>query len=452
MSAHGLGSDVAYRLRPTLRSSVCFLATLALLGIWLHRVSILYRDGGLFRVLGIDWSLYAAQALLVRAGQTQVMYDLDHIDATLQSFVVYTTNPAEPLAAGPVVYPPLFAWLNIPLTVPSPPVGFELWTALNLVGVAYLAWRAAQVLPGTRWILVFLALLITVPIAQGLIVGQPTVLLACAMAECYLALSRGRDFRAGLWLSLLLLKPQYGLLFAPILIWKQRWTTVAGAALGGLVIVGLSVLVVGPMALLTFPAAMTEYGDFGGGALIAPGLMINWRALILWLRPSIGQENGFLLTSALGALTVVAILPIWRGRWSARSAAFPAQIATTLLATVLVNYHSHVHGAALLAVPLAATLAQRRTSQISQLAILALAFAPTVLIVAGQHWFLGMLVEQRPLDTLIWSPLVQVLLVAAMAGLVLDVARQRQPAAVKLHQLVMRDESNQRPDAGVHVT
>lgn len=437
------------RRRLTPRASASYLALLVLLGIWLHRVYVIAHDTGLFRVLGIDWALYAAQTRLLRTGQSAVMFDLGWIDATLQSFAVYSANPAEPLAAGPVVYPPIFAWLNVPLTVPPPPAGFALWTVINLLGLAWLARRVAHVLPGAPWALSALALAVTVPIAQGLIVGQPTVLLACAMAECYVSLRSGKDVRGGLWLAVLLLKPQYALLIGPILIWKRRWAVVGGATLGGLLILSLSVALVGS-AMLALPAAMTEYASFGGGALVAPGLMINWRALILWLRPSIGSESGLVLTVVLGALTVLALIPVWRGPWRAQSNAFPAQLSATLLATVLANYHSHVHGAALLAVPLAATLAQPRTSRRSRVLIVLLAFAPTVLIVALQHWFVGMVILQRPLDVLIWSPLAQVLLAGTLASLVVDVVAQRKPTFAVPQ--VTRDVSSQRPDAGVHVT
>jgi hypothetical protein len=431
----------------TWRTPVAYAVVLAVTLVWLHRVWVIFSDTGLFRVLGIDWALYSSQTLLLRAGQTAVMYDLSQLDAMLQSFARYTTDPAEPLAAGPVVYPPIFAWLNLPLTLPPPPVGFELWTLVNLLALGWLAFRTAQVLRGVPWALVFLALLVTVPVAQGLIVGQPTILLACALGECYLALREGRDLRGGLWLSVLLLKPQYALLIGPILIWKRRWSAVGGAALGCAAIVLISVALVGPEALRGFPNSAAQYGSFGGGALIAPGLMVNWRALILWLRPSIGDTSGLALALILGLLTIAPVLVVWRGRWHARSAEFPAQFSVTVLATILANYHSHVHGAVLLALPLAATLAEESTSRRSRWAILTLAFAPTLLIVVIQHWLIGMVVLRQPLETLIWSPLAQLLLVAAIASLTVDVVDLRRRAP----QLT-RDETSQRPAAPVQVT
>jgi hypothetical protein len=408
-----------------------YVVGLALLVVWIHRFWLIGVDTGLFRIVGLDWALYAAQALVLRSGEPQSIYALDRIDAALQAFRVYTTSPAEPLGVGPIPYPPIFALLVSPFTLLPPPLGFGLWTLLNLASAIYLAWRVSQVMPAAGFARAALAVLISAPIAQGLLVGQPTALLGCAVAECFLALRDGHDVRGGLWLSALLLKPQYGIVLGPILLWKRRWSVVAGVALGALVILVTSALLVGGPALLSYTAALADDAPFRGGAMTNPGQMINWRALILYLRPAIGPETGLALTVALGALTVACLLPIWRGAWAPRSPLFPAQMSATLIATVLANYHSHVHGAAILAVPLAATLAHARIGRFARWALVSLIFAPVVLIVAIQHLAIRMLILGQPLDTLIWSPLVQVLLILAMAALVIGVVR-RPPVAMPL--------------------
>lgn len=405
------------------RTFAYYLVGLALLGIWLDRVWLIVGDTGLFRVVGLDWSLYAAQAIVLRSGDPHLIYAIGQIDAALQSFRVYTAAPSEPLPVGPVPYPPVFALLVSPFTLLPPPIGFGLWTMLNLSAAFFLAWRVASVLPNVGFTWATLAVLVSAPIAQGLVVGQPTALLGCAMAECFLSLRGGHDLRAGLWLSAFLFKPQYGVLLGPMLLWKRRWSVVGGVAIGGATLLVASIALVGVPTLLSYTAALADDAPFRGGSMTSPGLMVNWRALILNLRPSIGPDTGLALTLLLGALTVVCVVPIWRSAWAPGSTAFPAQMTATLVATVLANYHSHVHGGAILAVPLAATLAQVRTGPIARLALLALVFAPTVLIVGLQHWAIRMLVLGQPLDTLIWSPLAQGLLLAVLIGLVVNVLR-----------------------------
>jgi hypothetical protein len=89
----------------------------------------------------------------------------------------------------------------------------------------------------------------------------------------------------------LLLKPQYGLLIGPLLLWKRRWRVVGGVALGGLVIITVSAVFVGLPTLGTYGQAIADIAPWGGAAVASPGQMINWRALILNLRPSIGRQR-----------------------------------------------------------------------------------------------------------------------------------------------------------------
>jgi hypothetical protein len=153
--------------------------------------------------------------------------------------------------------------------------------------------------------------------------------------------------------------------------------------------------------------------------------MINWRALILNARPSIGPTTGLLLTAILGVMSVLGMLLAWRGRWSAAAWHFPLRVSAALLATVLATYHSHVHGLALAAVPLASSVGDPRLGRMTRGALMALAFLPTILIIGLQHGLWRALIQHEPVDVLIWSPLVQVLLVVATGGLVTDVLRHQ---------------------------
>jgi hypothetical protein len=406
------------------------LAALVLFS-WLARVWLLVHEGGLFRVVGIDFSMYLAQARILRDGQAQSIYDLSLIQTYLQALRVYTTDPNLPLSAGPVAYAPVFAGLMMALTLPPPPLALAAWTLLNLLGVGYVAWRVTQLVPGVGPLQAMLALLISFPVAVGLVGGQPTALLACAVGECYLALRAGRDLRAGLWLSLLLLKPQYGILIGPVLIWKRRWNAVLGVALGGALILACSVLVVGFEPLSTYWLAVADIAPWGGAAVASPGQMINWRALILNLRPSAGPTTGLLFVAAAGLLSALTALSVWRGPWAARSWTFAPRVAALALTTVLANYHSHSHGLALFAIPVAASLGEPRVRRITRVALLALAFLPSLVIIAGQHWFWRELIQHQPVDVLIWSPLAQMLLVLATGCLLRDVlSPQRERADV----------------------
>jgi hypothetical protein len=344
-----------------------------LLGLWFVAVEEIYTRWGLFRVLGADFALYAAQANVLRSGDALGIYNLQALQPRLQEihdqYVHQTTQAIQ------VPYPPLFAWLFRPFIAPEPHLGFILWSILNTLAGLYLAWRAAAFFNERERPVVTLLILSSYPVIFALIVGQPILIFACALAHCYLALRVGKDFRAGLFLSFLLFKPQYGALLGPVLIWKRRWAAVAGVTVGAVAIIAGSILVAGVPSLLRYPEAVTGMIGFRTDF---PTVMINWHALILWLSPHISDPSGMLLESVLNGFTILLIVFAWRGPWEPGEQRFPLLISVTLMATLLGNHHSHQHGGALLAVPLAAAVAQAGLSAFTRLVIIATCLLPAL--------------------------------------------------------------------------
>src|SRR5437016_5685089 len=157
-----------------------------------------------------------------------------------------------------------------------------------------LAYRVRQLLPEIGVIGAPAAVLAAVPVAWGLFMGQPMVLLAVAVSEMFVSFKARRDFRGGLWLSVLLLKPQYALLFGVFVLWKRRWHAVAGAILGGVGFVLLGALTAGVGSFVRFAGAIADMSDLHGGVAGAT-LMMNWRAVVLAMRPGIREGLGLTL-------------------------------------------------------------------------------------------------------------------------------------------------------------
>lgn len=341
-----------------------------------------YAPYGLFRALGVDFSDYWSQSMALRSGESAGIYDWQVVDGYRARLAPDTSGGSQIIGRLPSPYPPLFAWLFTPFTWPSPPIGFALWTALNVAAAFYLGWRIGALFPRLGWALATLFVLASFPAVWALVNGQPSLLLACVAGEGYLALRRGRDFSAGLWMAGLLFKAQYGLLLGPLLLLKRRWSTVAGALVGGAVLVVGSVLGAGLSALLAYPSVVVQMGSGERNPISAPLAMVNWRALTLRLLPGLSDNLSLTLMLVLGALTILALVPVWRGPWAPRSRRFPAQMTLLWLATLFVNPHSHAHGALLLALPLASLLAEGDLSRVSRVAVLAAAYAPTI------YWFI----------------------------------------------------------------
>ena len=299
----------------------------------------------------------------------------------LQQLAVYSSTPNVPLPAGQVAYAPMFAWLLIPFALLPARAGFAVWTGINFLAALSLAWRAAQFFPARQRLWVIAAIMTSLGVVDGLLFGEVGILLGCAAGEAYLCFRDERDVRAGLWISVLLIKPIYGLLVGPLLIWKRRWGAVAGAAAGSLVIGGLSLLVAGPSGLLGYPNALGAQANFDGAKLVNPQAMINWRGAIVRLLPNIDARIGLALTVGLGAATVAAAAWGCRGPWRPRTPGFARQMALLWIATLIVNYHSHIHGIPLLILPLAELIAVDRSTK-AGISGIGLVFLPTLVFLA----------------------------------------------------------------------
>jgi hypothetical protein len=371
------GDTLALRVSParSLTPRLALAAGLAALAAC--AVAVAYARHGLFQWpgLGDDYADYYALTVGLRSGDPGSMYRREALRQYMQALVPYTMTPDMPMYASLVPYLPLFAWLFIPFAALSPPAGFALWTVLNGLAGLCLAWRCGNLFPREDRSWVRLALLGSFPLILTVYVGQAQLLLACAVAECYLALRSGRDARAGLWLSLLFFKPTYALLLGPLLIWKHRWAAIATAALGVAVILVGSALVAGLPALLAYPSSYAQMAAFRGDA---PTWMINWRSLVLHVFPNISDSSGRMLTLVLGGATVMGAALAWRGPWDPAERDFPGKVVLLLLATLLTNFHSHGYGAVVLAVPIAALLAEQRPGRLGQVAIAVLVVAPTL--------------------------------------------------------------------------
>lgn len=341
-----------------------------------------YAETGLFLNVGTDYGLYLAQATVMGRGDPTEIYDKSVTNIVYRHLLdTYAHDPGyDPAVPGiwvsHVPYPPIFPWVMQPLTWVSPPVSVLLWGGANTLLALWIGWRVSTHCPGSDKPTVMLLFLGSYPVVLNLHVGQIQILLAWFGTECYLALRGGKDFRAGLWLGCLLLKPHYGALLGALLLWKGRWKAVAGVAATGSVIVGGSFLAGGAGTILAYPQAFSDMVQFRGDS---PIYMVNWRSIILDWYPAIYWRSGIILTIGLGVTTTLCVAWVWRGPWNASAADFPAKMLLTLLATVIVLYHSHPYGVAIVVMPLAAVVLSKGTDRLSKGLAAVGAIVPTII-------------------------------------------------------------------------
>jgi hypothetical protein len=248
---------------------------------------------------------------------------------------------------------------------------------LNVATAVYLSIRLVAFLQPQLSHAGVLMVLTAYPLALTFFLGQIQIFMAWAVCESYIALRRSEDLRGGVWLGVLSLKPQYLALIVPILLWHRRWRTLGGMAVMGTVIWGGSFAIAGPQSLLRYAEAVGSMSEFRSDW---PQTMVNWRSVVLFLRPGIGDPAGNVLTALLSILMAASTIVLWRTGWKEGWVDFPAKMTTLWIATILTSYHSHAYGAAILVAPLAETWTTPSASRPFKLLLLIGAYVPTLIL------------------------------------------------------------------------
>ncbi len=262
---------------------------------------------------------------------------------------------------APTYYLPAFVLLFLPLLLFDPRTSFYLWTGLNVLLLVLYLWRFRKALQDHLDWGILSRMVFSIPVFTSLLAGQVNVLLLVCMGEFILALIRGRDFRAGLWLAGLFLKWQVLVLFLPGLILGRRFRTLAGFILLASLILFLSVALVGTDGLLAVGNLYLK-ASFGENRTINPQLMMNWRSL--------AANLGLVLPAALAwvpavigmVATAVAGLVLWSRRPEASSPSFGFVLLGTYAATCAISWHMHIYTGLPLILPLLLVYSQGRVS------------------------------------------------------------------------------------------
>lgn len=302
------------------------------------------RTRGLFDYLGSDYLAFRASADISRALGFAQVYDLATQDAYQRPlFEAYASGPLHgAYAPVPTPFLPPFIFMLWPLLLLAPVPGFVAWTAVNAAGLALYLWRFTRAV-GLRCREYLFPVLLSAPAFATLFFGQVNVWLLVCLGEFFLAFSREKEFRSGLWLSGLLLKPQMLVLLLPGLLIGRRFRALAGFAAAGLVIGVLSLLLAGPQGTLDLGRLLLGYSR--GLATNNPQVMVNWRSLAVNLQAVLPGAWAWVAAGIGMALTAALGLALWF-----RPAALPSvqpgvALLGTYAATCAATWHAHVSAA-----------------------------------------------------------------------------------------------------------
>jgi hypothetical protein len=319
-------------------------ARIAAVVLWVTAVVILvggttYRDP-LGQLKWTDFVFFYTLGHLARNGPVSDLYN----PQTLYEHQIARVPASAPEHYFPV-YPPQVALVFAPLANLPYHVAALLWALVNIVvygGAVYLAWRPMRRVLAP-YSLVGIAAAAFPPFWNVILHGQTTGILIIAFGAGTIAMAHGRKRLAGLALGLLLIKPQFGLALAVVVLTCGEWSILAGlilsACIQALAVAGL----LGPTLLFDYLHVLPRIAAVRD-ALEPSVAQLHSLAVLTRLLPGYAAPLGWLAASAVVCWMTVRV---WRS-----PAPVSIRMGALVIGSTLVNPHLIVYDAAVIAAPL----------------------------------------------------------------------------------------------------
>jgi hypothetical protein len=346
----------------TLDSPMCLrFASLAAIAVILLRVVRAWVGGRLYSSIGLDYAIYGATAEAVTRWGWSGLYNLEQVTRAFAGWLSEDPVTIDPAMYVASPYPAPFLLPFFATNLLGHGGGFAAWTVVNVllyIGIVRGVVRGS----GRTGPLVNLAPYAFFPFLWTLYLGQLVIVMTFGLYRAMRAFEEDRDLAAGCWLGLLLLKPQFGPILAVILLAKRRWAALGGLALVAAGLAGSTFALVGVAGVRDYFNILRAFSGFRRVLFIVnPFDMINVRGILFHVLPeSWSEEQATRLVMALSAVLVFSLVAVWWGPWNSRDERFPRRILATVIITLFAGFHSHVHAATLMIVPLLAAIRTHR--------------------------------------------------------------------------------------------
>lgn len=345
------------------------LILLMFLAVALYTVLVAWsvHKRGLFEYVGLDYRIYRATAEIALNEGFPKAYDLQLLETgqrkLYDSYSRKSAGITMPFIFSSAVYLPAFfiPFLVIPM---FPPVaGFVFWAAANALLLTLYIRRLGKALDyGSGWQTPLL-FMISLPVFMDILFGQVSGWMLIMFGEFTLAFLRKRDVSGGLWLGGMIIKPQVLVLLLPAVLIRRRFGVIWGFLISSVSIIMLSTILAGTEGMKDCLGIILSMRR--DQPLIFPQSMMNWRALSINVSPATGGTLSWAAAWAGMIITAVFALRLWREDFDHSVAETGYMLLGTYAATAAVTWHSHVHMAVPLIVPLMMLQSDRRMRGVS---------------------------------------------------------------------------------------
>jgi hypothetical protein len=323
-------------------AAVVFLVGMVLV----HAVALWQLRGYILRGY-TDFAAFYTAGKIVRSGQGARLYDRSLQWEVQQGFASTVEIRRGPL---PYIHPPFEVLVFFVLIYLSFLAACIVWMTVKILILASIPFLLRSHVPADQLLplpLLELLCLAFFPVATDLMQGQDSILVLLCVTLCWMALQRKRDFRAGLFLGLGLVRFHLVIPLSLIFLLRRK-TKVFGVFLtmaSALFLVSMAV--VGWKGLLSYPAYLFSLNRASNVGVVTPESMPNLRAVvtIVFARAPIAL---FVPIAISGMLLAAWFWP----RNDRDPQLLSAGFSLTLAITLLTSYYAYSYDMNLLLIPI----------------------------------------------------------------------------------------------------
>lgn len=281
--------------------------------------------------IGGDYPAFYSAGQIVADGKAGTLYSLEQQRAYQKAWI------GDESGVLPFAYPPHFALLYAPLSQLPFRLSYALHTLAMIAALALACLLIQRIYPHlitSPYLLFFLAFT-AYPIFRSVIGGQNTALSILLIVACWYKVVNNKHYQAGLYLGLLLFKPQFAVPLAGLFFLSGRWRVWLSAGATGIVLCAINTALSGPAWFVDWFDLIAAFS--GADARTNFAELVSWQGFVqAVLGP--GNSLAVALGWGLSGATVLAISWVWYA--GGRKADFNAQLALASLSIVLIPPHT----------------------------------------------------------------------------------------------------------------
>jgi hypothetical protein len=192
--------------------------------------------------VGGDYPCFYAAGRIIAQGEGRSLYNSERQQSEQSGLF-----PGNQEVFIPFPYPPHVALFYAPLSLLPYRLSYCFHTLLMIGAVLLGIWsvRPFGNISRNQWLSIFAVALLYYPLFRGITGGSNTAITLSLIALCWRMVTEKQDLFAGVFLGLLLFKPQYALPLIGLFLLSGRWKTAGVSALMGLILWSIGVWVQG---------------------------------------------------------------------------------------------------------------------------------------------------------------------------------------------------------------